>query len=507
MKETCNTLSDVTTGDATAKRLIYGWLLLSVVSLGCAGLFAFLIALARTPVVGELLPLGRDYIYVGLVGHVVLAFVIWFLAFEGFLLVYTSTLCTGRALFCKTSGFVALGLSSVGVALVVVSAAFALGPAVLANYVPVLQSPVFFVGMLLFGLGMVITVLNTFATLLFKRPEKRPERPLEAAGEITGVDQKGGLPTATFGMVIGGFGILVAVLCFALSGYMQYSTGKAVIDYERLFWGGGHVLQFTNTIAMVTAWLLLSVVAIKGAASRYEVPAGESGEEVSDEAGFETKPSRPLKVLYALFLLSIVPSPVIYFFYDTASAAYKDSFTLMMQFGHVVSVVLFVLIIASKMLGARVWQSKGPAWSAALLSMALFLVGGIIGAKISGVNTIIPAHYHSVIGAITISFMGLFFVVAPRIGRPLRCVKLARITPYVYFLGVLCFAIGLYIAGAHGSARKTYGTEQDLAQTGRYIGMAIMGVGGLVSVTGGVLFVVNALATLLGRSSSKGSGR
>lgn len=498
MKEIRSTLSD-----ATAKRLIYGWLLLSVVSLGCAGLFAFLIALARTPVLGELLPLGRDYIYVGLVGHVVLAFVIWFLAFEGFLLVYTSTICTGRALFCAKSGFIALGLSSSGVLLVVVSTAFALGPAVLANYVPVLQSPVFFAGMLLFGAGLVITVLNTFATLLFKAPER--------TNGDDGVDtaQKHGLPTATFGMVIGGVGILVAVLCFALSGYMQYSTGKVVIDYERLFWGGGHVLQFTNTIAMVTAWLLLSVVAIKGAATRYEVPAGEATDEAAYEsgAGFGAKPSRPLKVLYSLFLLSIVPSPVIYLFYDTASAAYKDSFTLMMQFGHVLSVVLFVLIIASKMLGARVWRAPGPAWSAALLSMALFLVGGIIGAKISGVNTIIPAHYHAVIGAVTISFMGLFFVVAPQIGRRLYSVRVARITPYVYFLGVLCFAVGLYIAGAHGSARKTYGTEQDLAQTGRYIGMAIMGVGGLVSVAGGVLFVLNALATLLGKGAGKGSLR
>ena len=471
------------------KSLIYGWLLLSVSSLGCAGLFALLIALARTPYVGELLPLGRDYIYVGLVGHVVLAFVIWFLAFEGFLFVYTTTLCTGRRLFCVKSGFAALGLSSAGVLLVVVSAVFALGPAVLSNYVPVLQSPLFFVGMGLFAVGMVITVLNSFATLLFSRPD-------QVEGKVGGVGEvKKPIPIESFGMVIGGIGVLVALVCFALSGYMQYSTGKVVIDYERLFWGGGHVLQFTNTIAMVTAWLLLSRSAIKGAMCAYQVPPGE---ESVEEGGSGTKPSFSLKVLYSLFLLSILPSPIIYYFFDTSTAAYKESFTLMMQYGHVVSVVLFVLIIGGSMAGARVWRGRGPAWSAVFLSMLLFIVGGIIGARIRGVNTIIPAHYHSVIGAVTLSFMGLFFVVVPQIGRRIYSLRLARITPYIYFTGVLCFALGLYIAGSYGSARKTYGAEQDLASTGRLIGMAVMAIGGLVSVTGGVCFVVNALGTMLG---------
>ncbi len=495
MNTICEKKTDVS--NTTEKRLIYGWLLLSVVSLGCAGMFAFLIALARTPYVGELLPLGRDYIYVGLVGHVVLAFVIWFLAFEGFLFVYTSTLCTGRALFCATSGFVALGLSSAGVALVVVSAAFALGPAVLANYVPVLQSPVFFAGMGLFAAGMVITVLNSFAGLLFKKPFVR-----EGGAGVGGKEIKKGLPVESFAMVIGGIGVLVAVICFALSGYMQYSTGKVVIDYERLFWGGGHVLQFTNTIAMVTAWLLLSVTAMRSALSVGVVPEEHEETNLQEECS-GTKPSQFLKLLYALFLLSILPSPIIYYFFDTSSSAYKDSFTLMMQFGHVVSVVLFIAIIGSGMLRGRVWRGRGPAWSAALLSMGLFVVGGIIGARIRGVNTIIPAHYHSVIGSITISFMGLFFVVAPRLGRRLYSIRLARITPYVYFFGVLLFATGLYVAGSHGSARKTYGVEQDLAHAGRLIGMGVMAVGGLVSVAGGVLFVVNALATMLGRKRER----
>ena len=61
--------------------IVYGWALISVLSLVFAGMFALVIALARTPYVENLFPKGAEYLYVALVGHVVLAVVIWFLAF------------------------------------------------------------------------------------------------------------------------------------------------------------------------------------------------------------------------------------------------------------------------------------------------------------------------------------------------------------------------------------------------------------------------------------------
>src|SRR3972149_11848169 len=72
-------------------KLLYGWAFFAVTSLVFAGIFAFLVAMARTPIVQGLLPPGTNYVRVALVGHVNLAFVIWFLAFEGALWTFAST--------------------------------------------------------------------------------------------------------------------------------------------------------------------------------------------------------------------------------------------------------------------------------------------------------------------------------------------------------------------------------------------------------------------------------
>src|SRR3990172_5493448 len=65
-----------------AHRLLYAWLWLAVASLVGAGVFAGLVAMARTPIIQDFLP-GGDYFRRALVGHVILAVVVWFLAFQG----------------------------------------------------------------------------------------------------------------------------------------------------------------------------------------------------------------------------------------------------------------------------------------------------------------------------------------------------------------------------------------------------------------------------------------
>ena len=449
--------------DRGTERIIYGWLFLAVMSLVFAGIFALLVAMARTPVVEDMLPLGRDYIYVALVGHVDLAVVIWFLAFEGFLWALTSTAHTGVSLFCTALGWVSLLLSALGVGLVVVSAIFGLGPAELANYVPVLVTPVFYAGLVLFASGILLNLVNTALTLIkVKREGKK-------------------LPVLTFGMAVAGVAVFVAFLCFALSGYYQWATGKIFIDSERLFWGGGHILQFANTISMVTVWLYLLRLVTK-----------------------EDPVSSPVaKALFVFYLFFIIPAPFIYFFHDTSEQAYKDIFTNLMRWGLGPSTTVFMAASLWKVfVSKRPW--KDPAYSSLVLSIAVFLLGGLIAMMISGVNTKIPAHYHCVIGAVTIAFMGLFYEVAPAFNRTLWSRRMSVVQPYLYSLGIVLFAAGLYMAGSHGVARKTYGHEQNLNNIAKVISMSIMGVGGLVAIAGGITFVLNALLTLIGAGGAGG---
>jgi len=449
--------------ERTGMKLAYGWLVLAVFSLVFAGIFAMLVALARTPVIEGMLPLGRDYIYVALVGHVVLAVVIWFLAFEGFLWVFSTGPLLKKKVFSSGLGWLAVFLSGAGMALVVISAVFGLGGAELANYVPVLLTPVFYAGLVLFASGIVLNLLNSFLTLF-------------SGGRA------GKLPVVTFGMAAAGVAVAVAFACFALSGWFQYSTGKMFLDFERLFWGGGHVLQFANTMAMIAVWLYLSSIVLK----KEPLAPGIS------------------KALYVLFLVFIIPSPVIFFLHDTSTQAYKESFTWLMQWGIGPSTTVFMLAAAWTIAaGRRPWAS--PAFSSLVLSISIFLMGGLIGASIGGVNTIIPAHYHCVIGAVTIAFMGLFYEVLPAFGRTVWSRRLASVQPYLYSLGIVLFAVGLFIAGAQGVARKTYGGEQNLNTTAKFIAMSIMGLGGLVAISGGIAFVLNAMLSLFGRGEAGGA--
>jgi heme/copper-type cytochrome/quinol oxidase subunit 1 len=146
----------------------------------------------------------------------------------------------------------------------------------------------------------------------------------------------------------------------------------------------------------------------------------------------------------------------------------------------------------------RSWAD--PRFSSLVLSISIFILGGLIGIGIGGVNTIIPAHYHCAIGAVTIAFMGLFYEVLPVFGKTIWSSRLAMVQPYLYGIGIVLFAAGLFFAGSHGVARKTYGGEQNLDTTARVVAMSIMGVGGLVSISGGIAFVLNAMLSLFGKA-------
>lgn len=451
--------------DPALRKLLYGWLLFSITSILLAGLFALFIALSRTPVIEVLIPVDPDYMYVGLVGHVVLAFVIWFLAFEGFLWVLSSSVDTRTPRWNYSLDWTALGLAVIGMVLVTVAAFLGLGLPELSNYIPVLMHPVYYAGLGFFATGIALNLLCTLLTLYSAwRSNAR-------------------IPITSIGMACAGVAAVVAYACFALSGYFQHTTGKAFFDFERFFWGGGHTLQFTNTMAMITAWLYL------GRYSFGKFPVSKST-------------GTGIFIFYTLFVL---PAPFIYYVHDTSTQAHKDAFTFLMEWGHGPATVLFILLIAYFIYtsrGVRGLPWSRPGFSSLVLSMAIFLLGGFIALNIRGVNTIIPAHYHCVIGAVTIAYMGVFYEVLPLLKRSLYSIKMARVQPYLYTLGIFLFAAGLFVAGSHGVLRKTYGGGQNLDSTAKYISMGVMGVGGLVAIAGGIYFVVNALGSLLKREET-----
>ena len=70
----------------------------------------------------------------------------------------------------------------------------------------------------------------------------------------------------------------------------------------------------------------------------------------------------------------------------------------------------------------------------------------------------------------------------------------ARVQPAIYGVGQMVFAIGFGFAGAHGMARKAYGHEQQARSAAETAGMVVMGLGGLVAIAGGLLFLTIVIA-------------
>jgi hypothetical protein len=59
--------------------------------------------------------------------------------------------------------------------------------------------------------------------------------------------------------------------------------------------------------------------------------------------------------------------------------------------------------------------------------------------------------------------------------------------------------IGLVWSGGYGVQRKVAGASQVLRSTQEVVGMGVMGLGGLIAIVGGILFVVVMLKAFMER--------
>jgi heme/copper-type cytochrome/quinol oxidase subunit 1 len=138
----------------------------------------------------------------------------------------------------------------------------------------------------------------------------------------------------------------------------------------------------------------------------------------------------------------------------------------------------------------RVQGAARPLRAALVMSLLLFAAGGLIGFTISGSNVKIPAHYHGCIVGITLAFMGLAYHLLPQLGFRAPSERLATWQPCVYGLGQILHITGLVWSGGYGVQRKVAGADQVLDSVQQIAGMALMGLGGLIAILGGILFLV-----------------
>lgn len=437
-----------------ARRLAIAWLMLGVTALALAGLFAILLVVARAPGTAALFP-TQDFFRVALIVHVDQSVLIWFLAFAGVLW------SLGRGV-PPALAWAALAIAAAGCLLVAAAPFLGAGEPLLANYVPVLNHPLFLAALGLFGLGVLLQVLGY---LTGPARAVRLTEPLEV-GKLTAA-----------------LATLAAALSLGWTWLVLNPGWEGKAYYEYLFWGPGHVLQFAYTQLMLVAWIWL--------AQAIGRPLGA--------------PPRWISALLILGVLPLLTVPLIQGLHAPDSPEARLAFTRLMQYGNALAALplgLLLVLALTRRTGSPLGREHRPLHRALIASLVLFGAGGILGASIAGVNTVIPAHYHGSIVGVTLALMGLTYHLLPRLGFALPPGRMAAWQPLVYGAGQLLHIGGLAVSGAMGIERKTAGAAQGLEGWATKAAMGVMGLGGLLAVIGGILFVVVVLRAFMRRRAS-----
>lgn len=430
-----------------------GWFLFAIGSLVLAGLLSLLLVVGRLPFLGAVF---TDPLFFkrALVVHVDLALVVWFQAGTLAFL----ALALGASLPQRLVGL-SFALCGAGLAGLLAGAVQPGAEPILANYVPVIDHPVFLTGLVAWFAGSGLFFLAALTA------PARADSPL-------GDEVVAALRAAAAGN-------LIALAAFAAAWRTTLPGLPAIGYYELVMWGGGHALQAANVATMLALWLLLlrrwsGRAVLTGTASRW------------------------------LHAALVAPHALLPFvaLAGTSSGAYMGLATDLMRW------TLFPVILIVLGLGVRhvVATRRGPVPVASdhrlvglAASASLCVLGLVLGACIRGSSTLVPGHYHAAIGAVTLALMAAAYDfcadTAPR-GAVARLWRRAKLQLLTFGVGQAVFAIGFAIAGVYGLGRKQYGAEQQVRSVGEHVGLGVMGVGGLFAVAGGVLFLALMLRAI-----------
>ena len=423
--------------------------LLGFFALLLAGILALVLVLGRVPWLSFWVE-DPNWIKVALVVHVNLALSVWFFSFFTALVVWD-----GRETFLRSLG---LGLALGGVLLFVISGLGWGRVAILSNYIPMLEHPIFQGGLLLFFFGVF------FAWLPYPRAEC--------------------LPAASQAALQGGFlAAIFAAIAFFVTWWRLPLDLPSQSYYETLFWGTGHLLQFVHVFGMMAAWFLLLREAFQKEWMKYSLALLLFA----------------IYLLFPLWSLSLLFSP-------PGSASYVAGFTALMRWGTwpIPSLVILFILVQMIKHKSRVSPDRLHLLYGLGMSIFLLLLGFLLGALISRSTTLIPAHYHASIGAVTLSYMAATTVLLKK-EIQIRKIssKVLKLQPILFGLGQAIFALGFAYGGWHGLGRKVFGREQVLESFHQSLGLSVMGVGGFLAILGGLCYLYIVFQALQARKRAE----
>lgn len=428
------------------KQTSFKWLILAATSLAFSGLFAVFLVIARSPKIHTLLPY-ENFFKTTLTIHVNLSVLVWLLSFGTF---YISVSSAKKLL---TEKF-AFACSTIGMLIIALSIFDNSASAYLNNYVPYLDSKIFSAGILIFLFGIF---LISFEDLLKMRSFKLTTSNLLSA------------------IIISAF--IVLLLTFQkLSSPENINLYNNADYYEILYWGFGHMLQFAYSLAMLISWfLVIEFYQIK-------ILKNQSLQNYLNKKA----------LLFHSFLAII--GVLIILKYNVTDFEYKRYFTLQMALFGGITFMIILVNNYSNIISAIKQKSHPYIKNAFLWSLILFLAGGIISLTIHGSDTRIPAHYHGSIVGVSLGLIAAFYIFLEKFGYKINMQKSAKIQPVIYGAGQLIHILGLAISGGYGALRKNPGVAESFE--GKFY-MGLMGFGGLLSIIGGLIFVIVIFNSIL----------
>ncbi len=490
---TCNVTGFVV--DRNGQRLALGNIYAAFLMLALGGTLAILIALQR-----QGLPMSDDWWYRLLASHGATMLLFWLLYFEVAALYWGSTMLLNARMVAPRVAWANLVMMSVGMLLAQWAMFTGRATVMFTAYPPLTAHPLYYVGVLLFAVGVLVACIHFFANVVVAKRERTYE---------------GSLPLVVYGLAAAAIIALYALGTGAVAYGMLFLHSIGLMEsvdpaqYRLFFWGIGHGAQQVNLAAMVAVWYALIAFTVGGR------PVNEGL-------------SRIAFLLYIAFIHlgavhHLLVDPGLGTSHRIMNTSYMLYLAVLASLIHAFSLPASIEVAQRERgftHGLFQWLRKGPwrepGFSALVLSIVYFgFIAGVTGVLMGTMqlnmvihNTLfVVGHFHAtVVSGTTLAFMGISYYLIPLLTeRRLVAPRVARWQPYVFGGGVAVLTLGMLLAGQLGVPRRVADLEYAAAPIGvdlwaagpAPLVMLAVSIGAVIAVTGGIMFLYVIGMTLL----------
>ena len=481
--------------ESQAEKLMWVNAVTAVVALLVGGILAIGVVLTRWPAVHWL---AADTFSMVLTAHGIDMLIFWIIFFEVAVLYFCSSTLLRCRLATPKFAWLAFVLMLVG-AIMNNVAVFQGGSSVMmTSYVPMMASPFFYLGLILFAVGALIACFVFLGTLVVAKRDKT---------------YQGSVPLVTFGAITAAIiavftiasGAIILIPTFLLSVGVINAVDPLI--YRTIWWAFGHSSQQINVAAHISIWYAVAAIAF-GAKPMSE------------------RVSRGAFLLYILFLQlasahHLLADPGVSTAWKVVNTSYFMYFAVLASMIHGLTIP-GAIEVAQRAKGYNnglfEWLRKAPwsnpVWSGVFISLIGFgFLGGISGVMMGTEqlnmiihNTVyVPGHFHAtVVVGTTLSFMALtYFLIPVLFRREMINPGLAKYQPYMFGLSMYFFCLVMMGAGTLGVSRRHWdmsfgGAAMAYEWPGAaYLMMGLVGVAGIAAILGGAIYIYITVGSIL----------